>query len=145
MRQECKECDGLACLHVDWAEKHQMTERREIQTAYFNGRYSYDLHTGYCYTKEDSHGFVSLSDSSDHTASAVHNALRPKIEALVTKGKKRFVICSDSLNGQYQNSKNVFLMRRFCAEYGISIRLLFTEAGHGRVPAMELEEMSRPR
>ena len=85
-----------------------------------------------CYTKEDSHGFVSLSDSSDHTASAVHNALRPKILALVAKGKKQFVICSDSPSGQYRNSKNVFLMRRFCAEYGISIRLLFTEAGHGK-------------
>ena len=132
VRQECKEYDDLACLHVDWAEKHELTEVREIQTAYFNGRYSYDLHTGYCYTKEDSHGFVSLTDSSDHTASAVHNALRPKIEALVAKGKTRFVICSDSPSSQYRNSKNVFLMRRFCAEYGISIRLLYTEAGHGK-------------
>ena len=110
VRQECKEYDDLACLHVDWAEKHELTEVREIQTAYFNGRYSYDLHTGYCYTKEDSHGFVSLTDSSDHTASAVHNALRPKIEALVAKGKRRFVICSDSPSGQYRNAKNVILM-----------------------------------
>ena len=26
------------------------------------------------------------------------------------------------------------LMRRFCEEFGISIRLLFTEAGHGKSP-----------
>ena len=103
-----------------------------MQTAYFNGRYSYDLHTGYCYTKEDSHGFVSLSDSSDHTASAIHNALKPKIEALVAKGKKQFIICSDSPSGQYRNSKNVILMQRLCAEFGISIRLLFTEAAELR-------------
>ena len=132
VRQECKESDDLACLHVDWAEQHKITEIKEIQKAYFNGRFSYDLHTGYCYTKEDSHGFVSLSDSSDHTASAIHNAIRPKIEDLVAKGKKRFEICSDSPSGQYRNSKNVFLMRRLCAQYGISIRLLFTEAGHGK-------------
>ena len=134
VRQEVKEDDEMAVLHNDWAEQHKLTEVKEVQSAYFNGRYSYDLHTGYCYTKEDSHGFVSLSDSSDHTASAIHNALRPKIEALVAKGKKRFVICSDSPSGQYRNSKNVILMQRLCAEFGISIRLLFTEAGHGKSP-----------
>lgn len=134
VRLEAKECDDIAVLHNDWAEQHKITEIKEIQTAYFNGRFSYDLHTGYCYTKEDSHGFVSLSDSSDHTASAIHNAIRPTIEALVAKGKRRFVICSDSPSGQYRNAKNVILMRRLCAELGISIRLLFTEAGHGKSP-----------
>ena len=64
----------------------------------------------------------------------MHNALRPTIAKLVAKGKKRFVICSDSPSAQYRNSKNVFLMRRFCEEFGISIRLLFTEAGHGKSP-----------
>ena len=56
------------------------------------------------------------------------------IEELVAKGKKRFVICSDSPTSQYRNSKNCFLMKRFCIEFGISIRLLFTEAGHGKSP-----------
>ena len=32
-------------------------------------------HTGYCYTKEDSHGFASLSDCSEHKAEAIHSAL----------------------------------------------------------------------
>ena len=132
VRLEAKDDEELAVLHIDWAEQHKLTEVKEVQTAYFNGRYTYDLHTGYCYTKEDSHGFVSLSDSSDHTAPAINNALRPTIEDLVAKGKKRFVICSDSPSSQYRNSKNVFLMRRYCAEFGISIRLLFTEAGHGK-------------
>ena len=27
---------------------------------------------------------------------------------------------------------NVVLMRRFCEEFGITIRILFTEAGHGK-------------
>ena len=29
---------------------------------------------------------------------------------------------------------NVVLMRRFCEELGISIRILFTKAGHGKSP-----------
>ena len=73
-----------------------------------------------------------MSDSSDHKAEAIHNALRPTIAGLVAKGKKRFVICSDSPTAQYRNSKNVTLMRKFCEEFDISIRLLFTEAGHGK-------------
>ena len=27
-------------LHVDWEEQHKVTEIREVQSAYFNGRYS---------------------------------------------------------------------------------------------------------
>ena len=137
VRQECKESDDLACLHVDWAEQHKITEIKEIQKAYFNGRFSYDLHTGYCYTKEDSHGFVSLSDSSDHTASAIHNAIRPKIEDLVAKGKKRFEICSDSPSGQYRNSKNVFLMRRLNMESASDCFSLKRATGSQHVTASE--------
>ena len=44
------------------------------------------------------------------------------------------MICSDSPTAQYRNAKNVFLMRRFCEEFNISIRLLFSEAGHGKSP-----------
>ena len=141
MKQELKKvrCDAqeeedVAVLHIDWAEQHKITEVKEIQSAYFNGRYSYDIHTGYVYTKEDSHGFASISDSSDHKAEAIHNAIKPKVEELVAKGKTKFVICSDSPSSQYRNSKNVFLMRRLCLELNITIRLLFTEAGHGKSP-----------
>lgn len=134
VRNEAQEDEDLAVLHIDWAEQHKLTEVKEIQSAYFNGRYSYDIHTGYVYTKEDSHGFASISDSSDHKAEAIHNAIRPTIEELLAKGKTRFVICSDSPTSQYRNSKNVFLMRRLCLELNISIRLLFTEAGHGKSP-----------
>ena len=126
--------DDLAVLHIDWGEQHLVTQIRDVQSAFFAGRYAYDLHTGYCYTKEDSHGFVSLSDSSDHKAESVHNALRPTIASLVDKGKKRFVICSDGPTSQYRNSKNVILMKRFCEEFRITIRILFTEAGHGKSP-----------
>ena len=141
MKQELKKvrCDAqeeedVAVLHIDWAEQHKITEVKEIQSAYFNGSYSYDFHTGYVYTKEDSHGFASISDSSDHKAEAIHNAIKPKVEELVAKGKTKFVICSDSPSSQYRNSKNVFLMRRLCLELNITIRLLFTEAGHGKSP-----------
>ena len=35
VRQECMDSEDLACLHVDWAEQHKITEIREIQTAFF--------------------------------------------------------------------------------------------------------------
>ena len=85
---EANEEIDIAVLHIDWAEQHKLTEIKEIQSAYFNGRYSYDIHTGYCYTKEDSHGFASLSDSYYHEAEAIHAALKHKIEDLVKNGKK---------------------------------------------------------
>ena len=50
VRLEAMEEDDLAILHVDWAEQHKLTEVKEIQTAFFNGRYAYDILTGYCYT-----------------------------------------------------------------------------------------------
>ena len=134
VRLQALDNEELAVLHIDWAEQHSVTEIKEVQSAYFNGRFSYDLHTGYCYTKDDSHGFVSLSDSSDHKAEAVNCAIRPKIEKLVAAGKKTFVICSDSPTAQYRNSKNIMLMKKLCQEFKISIRLLFTEAGHGKSP-----------
>ncbi len=134
VRIEASEDDDLAVLHIDWAEQHKLTEVKEIQSAFFNGRYAYDIHTGYCYTKEDSHGFASLSDCSDHKAEAIHSALKDKIVKLVENGKKRIVICSDSPSSQYRNSKNVYLMKRIAQELNITIRLLFTEAGHGKSP-----------
>ena len=115
--------DDIAVLHIDWAEQHKITEVKEIQSAFFNGRYAYDIHTGYCYTKEDSHGFASLSDSSDHRAEAINCALKPKIVDLVQKGKRRIVICSDSPTSQYRNSKNVYLMKKIAQELNVSIRL----------------------
>ena len=134
VRMEANEESDIAVLHIDWAEQHKLTEIKEIQSAYFNGRYTYDIHTGYCYTKEDSHGFASLSDSSDHKAEAIHAALKHKIADLVENGKKRIVICSDSPTSQYRNGKNVYLMKRLAQELKINIRLLFTEAGHGKSP-----------
>ena len=67
--------DDLAVLHVNWAGQNKLTEVKEIQTAFFNGRYAYDIHTGYCYTKDDNHGFASISDSTDHRAEAIQSAL----------------------------------------------------------------------
>ena len=134
VRLEALENADVAVLHVDWAEQHKLTEVKEIQSAYFNGRYSYDIHTGYCYTKDDSHGFASLSDSSDHRAEAIHCALKPKIVQLVGKGFRKIVICSDSPVSQYRNAKNIFLMKILAQELQVSIRLLFTEAGHGKSP-----------
>ena len=87
VRSDATEDDAIAVIHIDWAEQHKITEVKEIQSAYFNGRYSYDIHTGYVYIKENSHGFASLSDSSDHKAEAIHNAIKPTIEELVAKGK----------------------------------------------------------
>ena len=124
----------LAVLHIDWAEQHKITEIKEVQTAYFGGRYNYDIHTGYVYTKEDSHGFASPSDSSNHGAEAIHVAIKPKVEDLVRKIKTKFIIASDSPTSQYRNGKNIFLMKKLAMEFGISIRLLFTEAGHGKSP-----------
>ena len=46
IRMEAMEDDEIGVLHVDWAEQHKITEIKEVQSAYFNGRYSYDLHTG---------------------------------------------------------------------------------------------------
>ena len=134
MKVEAEENGDLAVLHIDWAEQHKLIEMREVQSAYFNGRWHYDIHTGYWYSKEDSHGIASISNCPDHKAEAVHAAIKGEITKLVEKGKTTIVIVSDGPTSQYRNSKNVFLMKRLAVELQICIRLLFTESGHGKSP-----------
>ena len=52
-------------LQVDWAENGQIILPNEVQSGYFGGRDVYSLHTGYEYSKENSGGFVSLSDENN--------------------------------------------------------------------------------
>ena len=42
---ETKEDDTLAVGHVDWAEPHQLSVVKEVQSAYFVGRFHYEIHT----------------------------------------------------------------------------------------------------
>ena len=121
---------GAEGCDIDWAEQHKLSESKEVQSAYFAGRFHYEIHSVYIYTKEESHGAASLSVTSDHRAEAVHVAIKAEIVRLVEKGKTTIVIVSDSPVSQYRNSKNVFLMRKLAMELGICIRLIFTESGH---------------
>ena len=52
---ESEEDDSLAVVHVDWAEQHQLSEVKEVQSAYFAGRFHYEIHTAFVYSKEDNH------------------------------------------------------------------------------------------
>ena len=131
---EAGDSEHLAVIHMDWAEQHKISEIKEVQSAYFNGRFYYEIHTLYIYTKEDSHGAASLSDVSDHKAEAIHAAIKHEIIKLKEKGKTKIVVVSDSPTSQYRNAKNVYLMKRLATELGICIRLLFTESGHGKSP-----------
>lgn len=79
-RIEAEEDDEKVVIHMDWAEQHTLIENKECQSAFFNGRRCYDIHTGYCYTKGDCHGFASLSNSSNHKAEAIIAAIEPKIK-----------------------------------------------------------------
>ena len=38
VRLKALEEGDLAVLHMDWAEQHKLTEVKEIQTEFFNGR-----------------------------------------------------------------------------------------------------------
>ena len=42
---ETEEDDTLAVVHVDWAEQHQLSEEKEVQSAYFAGCFHYEIHT----------------------------------------------------------------------------------------------------
>ena len=131
---ESEEDDSLAVVHVDWAEQHQLSEVKEVQSAYFAGRFHYEIHTAFVYSKEDNHGAASISTTPDHRAEAVNAAIKSKFEELAAKGKTKIVVVSDSPTSQYRNGKNVFLMRRLAVQLGITIRLIFTECGHGKSP-----------
>ena len=87
------------------------------------------------FPKENSGGFVSLSDENDHKAEAVHAALEPKIKQLAENGIKEFYIVSDSPTSQYRNGKAVYLTNLWSKQYCIKITWIFTEAGHGKSAA----------
>ena len=131
---ETESDENLGVIHCDWAEQHQLSEVGEVQSAYFAGRFSYEIHTAFIYTKDGNHGAASISTAADHRAEAVHAAVKSEIVKLKDLGKTSIVVVSDSPISQYRNSKNVFLMKTLAEELGISIRLLFTECGHGKSP-----------
>ena len=130
-REMVMESEDMAYIHIDWAENIEVKVPGEIQSAYFSHK-SISIHTGYLYSRQDSGGFVSLSDSSCHKAEAIHAALKPTIEKLVAAGFKHMVFVSDSPTSQYRNNKNVFLTKMLAVKYNISIEWIFTEAGHGK-------------
>ena len=125
------ETEDMAYVHIDWAENIEIQVPGEIQSAYFSHQ-NISIHTGYLYSKHDSGGFVSLSDSNCHKAEAIHAALKPTIEKLVTAGIKNIIFVSDSPTSQYRNNKNVYLTKKLAVKYNISIEWIFTEAGHGK-------------
>ena len=120
-----------AYLHMDWAENLEIKIPGEVQSAFFSHT-SISLHTGYLYSKEDSGGFVSLSDDGCHKAEAIHTAIQPVIEKLIGRGIKHLVCVSDSPTSQYRNNKNMWLTKQLAIEHKITIEWLFTEAGHGK-------------
>ena len=130
-REIVMESEDMAYIHIDWAENIEIQVPGEIQSAYFSHQ-SISIHTGYLYSRQDSGGFVSLSDSSCHKAEAIHAALKPTIEKLVAAGIKHMVFVSDSPTSQYRNNKNVFLTKKLAVKYNLSIEWIFTEAGHGK-------------
>ena len=42
---ETEEDNTLAVVHIDWAEQNQLSEVKEVQSAYFAGRFHYEIHT----------------------------------------------------------------------------------------------------
>ena len=117
---------------VDWAENGIIIVPNEVQSGYFGGRVNFSLHTGYQYSKENSGGFVSLSDENNHKAEAINCALEPKMRELAESGKKELIIVSDSPTSQYRNGKLTYLTSQWAQDYGIKITWIFTEAGHGK-------------
>ena len=67
-REEVMNSDDKAYIHMDWAENIEIAE---IQSAFF-AHLSVSIHTGYLYCKQDSGGFVSLSDENNNKAEGIH-------------------------------------------------------------------------
>ena len=132
-REECLASNNKVMLQNDWAENGEILVPEEVQSVYYGGRKNFSCHTGYQYSKEDSGGFVSLSDVNDHKAEAIHAG--PTIEKLVEKGFDEFYIVSDSPTSQYRNAKHAFLTKRWAKKYKIRIEWIYTEAGHGKSAA----------
>ena len=134
-REEVIESDDKVMLHVDWAENGTIIVPNEIQTAFYGGRTNYSIHSGYQYAKENSGGFVSLSDDPNHRAEAIKAALDPKVKHLVENGFKEIIFVSDSPISQYRNGKAAYLTNLWSKNYGIKIMWIFTESGHGKSSA----------
>lgn len=130
-RESVMASDDQAFIHMDWAENLEIKTPGEVQSAYFSHT-SVSLHTSYLYSKEDSGGSVSLSDSSNHKAESIIAALRPLIQKLVDRGIKHIVCVSDSPVSQYRNGKMVWLVKELAVYHQITIEWLYTEAGHGK-------------
>ena len=118
-REEVMNSDDKAYIHMDWAENIEIAVPGEIQSAFF-AHLSVSIHTGYLYCKQDSGGFVSLSDENNHKAEGIHAAIKPVIEKLVGNGINH-IVCVDSPTSQYRNNKNVYLTKELAVKHNISI------------------------
>ena len=103
-----------------------------IQADHWSNK-SYSLHTGYLWSKVATFGFVSVSDSGNHRAPAIHAALKPILTWCVDNNISKLFMVSDSPTSQYRNKYNVFLTQQAAKNYNLEIIWTYTEAGHGKV------------
>ena len=137
---EAGDCEYLAVIHMGWAVQHKISEIKEVQSAYFNGRFYYEIHTLYIYTLKKA-VMVQLPYLMYLTMKLKQFMQQSSWDYKAErKGKTKIVVVSDSPTDQYRNAKKVFLIKRLATELGICIRLLFIESSQGNSPCNRVGE-----
>lgn len=119
-------------LQIDFAENMRLRQSREEKSAYYCEE-QISIHAVHTWTSEGEESLVAISDSTDHRAPAVWAGIMPILENAVTQKMKTYVcIVSDSPTSQYRNKEVFFMMKKVCDNWGISMRWIYLEAGHGK-------------
>merc|ERR1719319_634838 len=94
---------------IDWSEGLVLRQNRETQSAWF-GASTLSLQSGYIFRRNNSQGFGSFCEGSDHKAEAIWASLRPLLQQLLEEGVVNFAFVSDSPINQYRCNKNIYLL-----------------------------------
>ena len=109
-KEEAIENPEVCTIQIDWSENCAMRQSREEKSAFYHEDFI-SIHAVRVWSKEEMYSWASLSDATDHTASAVITSIEPLLENFVETGKKKVNIVSDSPTSQYRNKKVFWLVK----------------------------------
>ena len=90
------------------------------------------LHPIYIWSSKGKFLKVTVGDSNNHTAPAVMTSLLSLLKELCDNDIKHLNVITDSSTSQYRNKGMFWLIKVFWKEFGISVKWIYLESGHGK-------------
>ena len=130
-REEAEQHENIVTVQRDWSENRKLIKSEEEK-----GGYHYEnhvsLHPMYVWSLQGNYSKVAMGVSTNHTAPALMASLLPLLKELRDSGIRHLNVITDSPTSQYRNKGMFWLVKVFCEEFGIPLKWVYLESGHGK-------------